>query len=861
MTMITPSYLGETIEYSSLHACRSTLEDPTPESGDPQKRLCVSTVSALPAPSTASSSGSSSSPSSSGSASASSSAGAASAGHANNAAKNDEDVGRHGAEDGEGEDAEEDAEDDAEDEDGDDGEGEEEDDDGEDEDDAEHDDAEEKAADVQDADDDEDYVPSYGGRYADSGVEKKKKNMSAEEIFQHIRFSAVEGVPVVAALDVLEHITGRRQCGSNLWNGPHVKRHISGVISRLNLPCTRGGVKFSGGPPSPVLTHAQLLQLVGRMQQRAFFTACVTKAKASSWFLKVLEALKSGPGSAASASASASAANANASASASASGGDAGSGAIDNNKNHAHGPNHQSKEEKDKGTTNAHLKDIRFDVVGNTPVVSILDVLARIAGNRSSGKHVWNVRGAKKVVSGPVARIQLPTVRRCDGVVYLMGPSSPMLTASQLSELLQHVQNRGYFASRLPRAMETWLPQVMAKLASSSSSASSSSASSSGGASAKQDAGEEDADEQDAGEEDEEDAGDASAGDAKTAAEMLKTIRFGVDAENTPVVSALDVLACITGRREFGSDLWNGPYIKHHISGAISRLNLPYTRAGVTLSGGPPTPVLTASQLSELLQHVQHRGYFASRLQRAMKNWVPQVMAKLASASSSSSSSSALASSSASSSASHEASAEKEEEEEEDAGDASADEEDADKEEEDASEPVSKTPDGILKTIRFGVIDNMPVVSVLDLLAHVTGRRLTGKTLWNNTGAKNFVSGVVARLKLPSFRDGMTSKYRGPANPMLTASQLVELLQRMQSRGLFVAGVKNAMMSWLPRVMTKLNASIGSSEASSASAAFSAFSASVLSLLPALPALPVLPVLPVVLPHRLCRLRLAQERR
>ena len=29
MTMITPSYLGDTIEYSSLHACRSTLEDPT----------------------------------------------------------------------------------------------------------------------------------------------------------------------------------------------------------------------------------------------------------------------------------------------------------------------------------------------------------------------------------------------------------------------------------------------------------------------------------------------------------------------------------------------------------------------------------------------------------------------------------------------------------------------------------------------------------------------------------------------------------------------------------------------------------------------------------------------------------------
>ena len=33
MTMITPSYLGETIEYSSLHACRSTLEDPTPPGG------------------------------------------------------------------------------------------------------------------------------------------------------------------------------------------------------------------------------------------------------------------------------------------------------------------------------------------------------------------------------------------------------------------------------------------------------------------------------------------------------------------------------------------------------------------------------------------------------------------------------------------------------------------------------------------------------------------------------------------------------------------------------------------------------------------------------------------------------------
>ena len=33
MTMITPSYLGETIEYSSLHACRSTLEDPTASAG------------------------------------------------------------------------------------------------------------------------------------------------------------------------------------------------------------------------------------------------------------------------------------------------------------------------------------------------------------------------------------------------------------------------------------------------------------------------------------------------------------------------------------------------------------------------------------------------------------------------------------------------------------------------------------------------------------------------------------------------------------------------------------------------------------------------------------------------------------
>ena len=38
MTMITPSYLGETIEYSSLHACRSTLEDPT---GKDTTRICI----------------------------------------------------------------------------------------------------------------------------------------------------------------------------------------------------------------------------------------------------------------------------------------------------------------------------------------------------------------------------------------------------------------------------------------------------------------------------------------------------------------------------------------------------------------------------------------------------------------------------------------------------------------------------------------------------------------------------------------------------------------------------------------------------------------------------------------------------
>ena len=40
MTMITPSYLGETIEYSSLHACRSTLEDPSGEI-DGRRRAAV----------------------------------------------------------------------------------------------------------------------------------------------------------------------------------------------------------------------------------------------------------------------------------------------------------------------------------------------------------------------------------------------------------------------------------------------------------------------------------------------------------------------------------------------------------------------------------------------------------------------------------------------------------------------------------------------------------------------------------------------------------------------------------------------------------------------------------------------------
>ena len=39
MTMITPSYLGETIEYSSLHACRSTLEDPTSKGRDSESQI------------------------------------------------------------------------------------------------------------------------------------------------------------------------------------------------------------------------------------------------------------------------------------------------------------------------------------------------------------------------------------------------------------------------------------------------------------------------------------------------------------------------------------------------------------------------------------------------------------------------------------------------------------------------------------------------------------------------------------------------------------------------------------------------------------------------------------------------------
>ena len=48
MTMITPSYLGETIEYSSLHACRSTLEDPTNNSALNQTGIGGAPASLLP---------------------------------------------------------------------------------------------------------------------------------------------------------------------------------------------------------------------------------------------------------------------------------------------------------------------------------------------------------------------------------------------------------------------------------------------------------------------------------------------------------------------------------------------------------------------------------------------------------------------------------------------------------------------------------------------------------------------------------------------------------------------------------------------------------------------------------------------
>ena len=51
MTMITPSYLGETIEYSSLHACRSTLEDPTFCTASMCVPTLVRTRRALPVPS------------------------------------------------------------------------------------------------------------------------------------------------------------------------------------------------------------------------------------------------------------------------------------------------------------------------------------------------------------------------------------------------------------------------------------------------------------------------------------------------------------------------------------------------------------------------------------------------------------------------------------------------------------------------------------------------------------------------------------------------------------------------------------------------------------------------------------------
>ena len=51
MTMITPSYLGETIEYSSLHACRSTLEDPTAldtaDLAEPLKPACLHKIARI----------------------------------------------------------------------------------------------------------------------------------------------------------------------------------------------------------------------------------------------------------------------------------------------------------------------------------------------------------------------------------------------------------------------------------------------------------------------------------------------------------------------------------------------------------------------------------------------------------------------------------------------------------------------------------------------------------------------------------------------------------------------------------------------------------------------------------------------
>ena len=48
MTMITPSYLGETIEYSSLHACRSTLEDPTFSKPQPRPELALALLEPSP---------------------------------------------------------------------------------------------------------------------------------------------------------------------------------------------------------------------------------------------------------------------------------------------------------------------------------------------------------------------------------------------------------------------------------------------------------------------------------------------------------------------------------------------------------------------------------------------------------------------------------------------------------------------------------------------------------------------------------------------------------------------------------------------------------------------------------------------